>query len=74
MISKRRKVGATSAAASGGSCEEVESDAEGVPPTTEEVGEMETTAIGRASATDLDADLMASTVQGLGGGPITATP
>lgn len=74
VISKRWKVGAASAAASAGSGEEVESDAENVPQMAEEIGEMETSAADGASVADMEADLMASTIQRLGGGPIAGAP
>jgi hypothetical protein len=60
-ISKKLKVGAAAAAASTGSIEKM-----GVAE--EEVGEME------ASIAGADVDPMASTVQGLDGGPVLSAP
>jgi hypothetical protein len=61
MISKKRKVEAAFAVASAGSAKEIEA-------TEEEVGEME------ASTASVDVDLMASAVQGLGGGLASSAP
>jgi hypothetical protein len=56
VISKKWKTGAASTAAFASSGEEVEeSGVEEVPPTVEEEGDIETSAIGEASVADMDA-------------------